>query len=609
MKRLLLLAASFFLMMLAWLASGRQPDGRAPATNGVLPVGVYDSAILHTPDPFVILDHLKAYGLNATLIRLTTFADLGSSYPEMFPRHRQPWLDGRPGAPFDPRFWQRAVRFVRAANERGIQVVVVLFDPWMSKRAWHRSPWSGLTGNSHAPYTLDGGMVAIEEAYVEKAVEELGSLPNVIFEVHNESVDSGSGIAPTGEWTGHFVKLVKSLCGAPVAVNAGYTSYDHERGLNDIVTRHYDPVPSPSKPTIVTEDSLMGGVASYNYYYCLAREALRRNVGFISINWNHYRQREVTPPLNQLAAIRDAAIDLGVLKTGVGASRTAARAEGRIVFHSDRDGDFDIWSMRPDGGDARQLTRNTQPDFNPEYSPDGTRIVFFSQRDGGNDEVYVMDADGTRQRRLTDHPASDQNPTWSPDGNEILFDSNRTGHFELHVMQADGTGLRQITRGKGEDNMFADWSPDGKTIAHSANGLYRNWAWNVFLVEPAGGEPRQITPGSGSCRPAWSPDGRLIAHVSRHRENNHDIWLMDADGDDRHRLPVETPGRDYDPAWSPDGRHIVFASEPYNGKGSWDIYAFDMENIILQRLTDTEWDDAHPHWGVPAAAGGDSRSD
>jgi TolB protein len=388
-----------------------------------------------------------------------------------------------------------------------------------------------------------------------------------------------------------------------VAVNAGYTSYDAELGRNDMVTRHYDPIPSPSKPTIVSEDSLMGGAASYNYYYRLASEALRRNVGFLSINWNHYRQQEVTPPLNQLAAIRDAAVDLGILEPGAAAKRKTGSAGGRIVFHSDRDGDYEIYTMLPDGSDVRQLTRNSHPDYAPQYSPDGTRIVFFSQRDG-NDEVYVMDAGGKHQRRLTDNSAADLNPCWSPDGREILFDSNRTGPFELHLIKADGTGLRQITRGDGEDSMLADWSPDGKLIACSINNRNRKWAWNVFLRDVTGGAPRQITPGAGSCRPAWSPDGRMIAYVARHRENNHDIWLMDANGDNRRRLPIEAPGRDYDPAWSPDGSHIVFASEPYDGKGSRDIYVFHRKSGMLDRLTDDEWNNAYPHWGMPAGDGG-----
>src|SRR5688500_14146475 len=68
----------------------------------------------------------------------------------------------------------------------------------------------------------------------------------------------------------------------------------------------------------------------------------------------------------------------------------------------------------------------------PSWSPDGAKIVFYSERDG-NSEIYVMNADGSRPTRLTRHPANDGSPSFSPDGTKIAFDTDRDGNFEIYV--------------------------------------------------------------------------------------------------------------------------------------------------------------------------------
>jgi TolB protein len=83
----------------------------------------------------------------------------------------------------------------------------------------------------------------------------------------------------------------------------------------------------------------------------------------------------------------------------------------QILFCSERDGDFDIYVIKPDGWGLTNLTDNEFSDIWASWSPDGKSILFDSDRDG-NYEIYVMDADGTGPRRLTDHPASDQSPVW-----------------------------------------------------------------------------------------------------------------------------------------------------------------------------------------------------
>lgn len=122
-----------------------------------------------------------------------------------------------------------------------------------------------------------------------------------------------------------------------------------------------------------------------------------------------------------------------------------------IVFHSSSDGDWEIWKMEAAPLAApTQLTFNTYSDVNAVWSPDGTQIVFTSDRDG-NEDVWVMNADASDPRNLTAHPSDDGYPAWSPDGTQIVFSSLRDGNWEIYIMDADGSMPTRLTDDPGAD--------------------------------------------------------------------------------------------------------------------------------------------------------------
>ncbi len=179
----------------------------------------------------------------------------------------------------------------------------------------------------------------------------------------------------------------------------------------------------------------------------------------------------------------------------------------------------------------------------PIYSPDGSRILFTSNRDG-NPEIYVMNRDGTNMRRLTSNPAIDVTPTWSPSGNQIAWVSDRTGQPHIYVMNADGTGQRQLI------NEYCDrptWSSGQfNEIAYSAR---TGPGYDIKLYSfTKGGEVTKLTDGIGSNEsPAFSPNGRHIAFTST-RSGKTEVWTIDRDGNNLRQITRE--GNNKFPNWS-----------------------------------------------------------
>lgn len=188
------------------------------------------------------------------------------------------------------------------------------------------------------------------------------------------------------------------------------------------------------------------------------------------------------------------------------------RGSARVIFTTDRDGNFELYSMRNDGGDLRRLTFNPGDDVYPAWSPDGARIAFQSYRDG-QAEIYVMNADGSNLQRLTNNPDFDGQPYWSPDGQKIIFTSYRNGGYRIWVMQANGSGQYQLSTQPYSSD--PSWSPDGNTIVFGADENYDGWI-DVWKINSDGsGEENlglmddRIT--TDLIPRGWAPDSRELA--------------------------------------------------------------------------------------------------
>ena len=264
-------------------------------------------------------------------------------------------------------------------------------------------------------------------------------------------------------------------------------------------------------------------------------------------------------------------------------------SDSRIVFSSDRDGDFEIYSMLPDGSDRKRLTNNSGYDDMPAWSPDGKKIAFVSDRHG-NPEIYVMNADGSRVRRLTqDNGPDNALPAWSPDSSRIAYSSGRDGNREIYVMDADGSNRVNLTNDPGYDSSPA-WSPDGRRILFNTR---RDGNLEIYVMDADGSNQVRLTRNATSDEfPTWSPDGSRIAFSSS-RTGPRAVYVMDADGSN----PVQLTGdnfRDYWPSWSPDGARITFTSDRY---GAPEIMAMNADGSHQVNLSHGPGADSAAAWG------------
>jgi len=152
---------------------------------------------------------------------------------------------------------------------------------------------------------------------------------------------------------------------------------------------------------------------------------------------------------------------------------------GALVFNTNRYGRSSEIVMLPAGdSDLLRLTFDDHYDASATVSPDGEWLLYHSRRDG-NYDLYVRPVDGQGERRLTTHEADDSYASWAPDSRRVVFRSARDGHDELYVLDLETEVLTRLTHGPEGEN-YADWSPDGRWIAFVTD---RDGNDEIYVIE------------------------------------------------------------------------------------------------------------------------------
>lgn len=290
----------------------------------------------------------------------------------------------------------------------------------------------------------------------------------------------------------------------------------------------------------------------------------------------------------RLTAVVASAIFLFVLSLIAGAGEW-------IAFQSGKDGGpgkAEIYVMRPDGTEVRNVTNNPTNDTLPAWLPDG-RLAFTSIRNN-HSQVLLMDirSEDVTSVLLRDIAAY---ATFSPDGARVAFVDGWSGR--IASTRLDGTDFQWVSpQENGNPASSPWWSPRGDQILYQKNDNRTNS--QVFVAGIDGREDRALTetPAPRNVNhfdAAWSPDGeRIVYGAIDYDTSDINIWTMDANGNDQHILVPNTFGDSF--VWSPNGARIAFSGEGVGGGG--DIFIMNANGSGLHNVTNTPWSEAFLSW-------------
>lgn len=240
------------------------------------------------------------------------------------------------------------------------------------------------------------------------------------------------------------------------------------------------------------------------------------------------------------------------------------------------------------------LTKSKFDNRYASYSPDGKKILFESNRNG-NWDIYIMDPSGENQESLIESKYSDRRPSWHPNGGKILFESERSGKNELYVFNLQNSKITKISNLKDNgEPMFGSFSPNGKFIAI---GLKESDdRSNIFLLNKKGEMIKALTnEDKRSTYPKWSKNGKEIIYFSRKDTNNKDdeIYKLNLESGNEVRL-TNWPKHNFCPSWSNDGKRIVYVTSMEGTRP--EIYIMGSNGENQTRITKNSDGDTLPSW-------------
>lgn len=181
----------------------------------------------------------------------------------------------------------------------------------------------------------------------------------------------------------------------------------------------------------------------------------------------------------------------------------------------------------------------------PRFSPDGQKVVMSLLQDDGSANIYTMDLRSRNTTRLTSASAIDTSASYSPDGTQIVFESDRGGRPQIYKMGADGSNPTRISFGDGSYSTPV-WSPRGDLIAFTKQS---GGKFSIGVMKTDGSGERILTTGFHNEGPTWAPNGRVLMFFRQPAGAGPRLYTIDLTG--RNERQIQTPNFASDPAWSP----------------------------------------------------------
>ena len=220
-----------------------------------------------------------------------------------------------------------------------------------------------------------------------------------------------------------------------------------------------------------------------------------------------------------------------------------------LLFSSNRNGAFDLYLLSFDKKELIQITDHVGNVISPDYSPDGQKIVFANRVGDEDTSIWIVNSDGANPHLLYKGTNTIVGVAWSPDGERIAY-AMSVGipqDYEIFVMNSNGKNHIRVSQGLLGIGGSVDWSPDSRYLLIYA-GPYGDK--DIFRVDATAGDFTQLTRGGNNAGAVYSPDGRYILFNSLRNNDQADLYVMRADGENQEQL-TNDPEPDWGGQWTP----------------------------------------------------------
>lgn len=256
-----------------------------------------------------------------------------------------------------------------------------------------------------------------------------------------------------------------------------------------------------------------------------------------------------------------------VVLSGLGAGRPEAASwspDGKRIAYSFIGGPENIYLVNPDGTGNTPLVVREQRDFQPEWAPDGSHLVFTSVVDG----VHVMmrvNPDGTGLKQISEVEEAAGDPEYSPDGSKLLYFTDEPRPRDLFVRDVETGEVTALTATPEFEEYSPRWAPDGHRVAYV--GKKPGATGDIWVLDTTSKKDRNVTesPEVDEFHPSWSHDGTRIVYI-RNVGGKFSVGMRDADGNET----IVADGNGYavlSPHFSPDDHFVTFTRTDFEEKG------------------------------------------
>lgn len=439
---------------------------------------------------------------------------------------------------------------------------------WEKSASHHGYSGTG-TEDTNLDYDLSTATLSGGPYHYRLTVKTGGNCAAAVFDVYRSNVDIGDATCGT-QFTDSTttVKFKVDGGGTAYVIGDSYTFNVWDASSNTNVQKSITMMEDKgtfSVPTGATLE-LKGQSAGTNVTF-ITRGATGGYQFAISgtIDANAYQYDYLGGTDQTAGLVLNSGATVTSLSNGSYNNQTGTAPVKKITYSSRPSGTDHIYIMNEDGTGVTQLTNTAYNDRTPEWSNDGTKIVFNRTNDG--EAIYKMDANGSNVTRLSGSAAGDLLPGWSHDGTKIVYTkiiTPGTGPSDtvstINIMDSDGTDVVELFDNN-SFNMAPRMSPDGTKIVFACGPF--NGFVQICIMDSDGTDMVQLTDVANSNHgdPHWSYDGSKISFGSTREsgDDSLDVYIMDADGTDVVMLAdFDFPDEGGDIGWSQDGKRLAF---------------------------------------------------